>query len=115
MDIVALRGKGSASHTIWRRHSLRSYLHVSSLRRKLMRAESVRSAGMAICSSSTPTLYMSKRSGLFSCHRMGDSIAATGGGGARGVCMPHQRRSSKGKKGIQDLVHSPAHWTIACL
>lgn len=51
-----------------------------------MRAESERSTGMDICSSSTPTLYMSKRSGLFSCHRMGDSIAATGRGGARGVC-----------------------------
>ena len=78
------------SGTCWRRHSLRSYLHCSSLRRKLMSAESERSAGMAICSSSTPTLYMSKRSGLFSCHRMGDSTAATGGGGARGVCMPRR-------------------------
>lgn len=51
-----------------------------------MRAESERSAGMAACSSMTPVLYMSKRSGLFSCHRMGDSAAATGIGGARGVC-----------------------------
>jgi len=34
----------------------------------------------------TPALYMSKRSGVLSCHRMGDSIAATGSGGARGVC-----------------------------
>ena len=29
-----------------------------------------------------PTLYMSKRSGLFMRHRMGDSSAATGRGGA---------------------------------
>ena len=59
-----------------------------------MRAESVRSAGIAACSRSTPTLYMSKRSGLFSCHRMGDSIAATGGGGALGVCMHHHSRQT---------------------
>ena len=32
-----------------------------------------------------PTLYISKRSGLFICHRMGESIAATGAGGAVGV------------------------------
>lgn len=56
-----------------------------------MRAESERSAGMAACSSSTPTLYMSKRSGLLSCHRIGESAAATGGGGARGVCTAHKQ------------------------
>lgn len=58
-----------------------------------MRAESERSAGMVACSSITPALYMSKRSGLFSCHRIGDSVAATGIGGARGVCAHTVKRS----------------------
>ena len=34
------------------------------------------------CRKVMPTLYMSKRSGLFMRHRMGDSSAATGRGGA---------------------------------
>ena len=64
-------------------------MHCSSLRRKAMSAESERSAGMAACKSMTPTLYMSKRSGLFSCHSIGERKAATGGGGALGVCATH--------------------------
>lgn len=46
----------------------------------------VRRLGKAICRKSTPTLYMSNLSGLFSRHRMGDRNAATGKGGALGVC-----------------------------
>ena len=46
----------------------------------------VRKLGKTICRKRTPTLYMSNLSGLFRRHRMGDSKAATGRGGALGVC-----------------------------
>ena len=51
----------------------------------------VRKLGKTICRKRTPTLYMSNLSGLFRRHRMGDSKAATGRGGALGVCTqtPH--------------------------
>ena len=37
-----------------------------------------------------PTLYISKRSGLFRRHRMGERVAARGSGGALGVCTAGQ-------------------------
>lgn len=48
-------------------------------------ALSVRRLGKAICSSVTPQLYMSKRSGFSMRHSTGDRNAATGGGGGLGV------------------------------
>ena len=50
----------------------------------------LRRGGKAICRKSMPTLYMSKRSGLFRRHRMGDRVAARGSGGALGVCTAGQ-------------------------
>ena len=46
---------------------------------------SVRRLGKAICSSVTPQLYMSKRSGTSMRHSTGDRKAATGAGGGRTV------------------------------
>lgn len=47
------------------------------------------------CSSTTPTLYMSKRSGALRRHRTGDSSAATGAGGAlQGTGQPEPHRES---------------------
>jgi hypothetical protein len=48
---------------------------------------SLRSPGKAICSSTTPMLYMSNLSGAFMRHSTGDRKAATGRGGGLGVCV----------------------------
>ena len=48
---------------------------------------SLRKGANTICINDTPTLNMSNRSGSFSLQRMGDKAAATGTGGALGVCV----------------------------
>lgn len=50
----------------------------------------MRRGGKISCMSRMPVLYMSKRSGFSSCHRMGDSSAATGAGGALQPISAHR-------------------------
>ena len=69
------------------------------MRLKLIRLLSGLKLGRHICSSVTPALYESKRSGALSCHRIGDSASATGVGGASGVCVLMMYSSGPEKRG----------------